>query len=272
MKYIINKTVVFDSNELTLCLYENTQIVARLTKPATRLLLALIQNNRVSVTRETLLDNVWLNYGFTASNAGLNNYISELRKAFTSLGCHHELIITLPKLGFRFEAEIDLSDVGTVAPEQNQNYEENGVLTSPEEIQEAVLTKPPTSKNEAPSKRNRNFIFLASSALFLGLLSAIVLNNTHHKNYDYHKIISIDRCDIYVLNKTPLLVDPAEKINFALKREGVDCKNIPSDVFYLEDRISKKNVRTDLISVCSKADNNRYDTCFNIKNQRNTSI
>lgn len=272
MKYIINKTVIFDSNELTLCLYENTQIVARLTKPATRLLLVLIQNNGISVTRETLLDNVWLTYGFTASNAGLNNYISELRKAFTSLGCHHELIITIPKLGFRFEAEVDLSDAGTAAPEQNLNDEENRMLTSPDEIQEAVLIKPPTSKNEAPSKRNRNFIFLASSALFLGLLGAIVLSITDSKNYDYHKIISIDRCDIYVLNKTPRLVDPAEKINFALKREGVDCKNIPSDVFYLEDRISKKNVRTDLISVCSKADNNRYDTCFNIKNQRNTSL
>ena len=80
MKYIVNKTVVFDSNEMTLYLYENTQIVTRLTKPATRLLLTLIQNSGVNVNRDTLLENVWLTYGFTASNAGLNNYISELRK------------------------------------------------------------------------------------------------------------------------------------------------------------------------------------------------
>lgn len=266
MKYIINKTVVFDSNELTLCLYENTQIVARLTKPATRLLLALIQNNRVSVTRETLLDNVWLNYGFTASNAGLNNYISELRKAFTSLGCHHELIITIPKLGFRFEAEIDILDSAVISSKSVAEIKASSIT---EGAAKEIAEEKPDDHETASFSHRKLYFFLAVIIFFT--LYIFFFKNSGNDNYTYHRIAKIDNCNVYSLGKLYQKNDVLSKISAVLKREDIDCKSLLSDVFYLEDRIGKHTVRADLISVCSKPDDKRYDACFNIKSQRDTS-
>lgn len=269
MKYIINKTVIFDSTELTLCLYENTQIVARLTKPATRLLLALIQKSGISITREALLENVWLTYGFTASNAGLNNYISELRKAFSSLGYDHELIITLPKLGFRFEAEIDLHDSSIIIPESLSLVEENESLINIEKPEETSQLPPPIIEKISISRRKELFV-LAGCILIFAMSGIMILNITKKEEYDYQKITKIDNCDIYVLGKTRQPGELSERIANVLKQEAVDCKNIPSSVFYFEDRIGKNTVRADLTSVCSKDEGDHYDTCFNIKSQRNT--
>lgn len=272
MKYIINKFVVFDSNELTLHLYENSQVVTRLTKPATRLLLELIQNNRISMARDDLFEKVWLTYGFAASNAGLNNYISELRKAFSLLGCNHEIIITIPKLGFRLEAEIDMFDSNIVpsglaaVADEKDSSENNEVLldTTPEE--HSIPERSPSFL--------RQKVIIFSAVIILGTIIALVaLKMTNQGGYPYQKIATLDQCEIYGLGKLrhSLNNELTVRISGILKHEEVDCKNIPSDVFYLEDRINKNSVHADLVSICSKTGGHHYDTCFNIKSQRNTS-
>lgn len=268
MKYIINKTVVFDSNELTLYLYENTQIVARLTKPATRLLLTLIQNSGVNVNRDTLLENVWITYGFTASNAGLNNYISELRKAFSSLGYNHELIITIPKLGFRFESEIDILDPAVISS-KSEPAEEGKVSVISEDA--ALKTVPVKSGGRKRTSLPHRKVYFVLTGITLVILFAFFFKNINNDSHAYHKIAKIDNCNVYIIGQAFQKNDVLSKVNAVLKREEVDCTNLQSDVFYLEDRIGKRTVRADLISVCSKSDNDRYNTCFNIKSQRNTS-
>lgn len=269
MKYIINKTVVFDSNELTLYLYENMQIVARLTKPATRLLLTLIQNSGVSVSRDTLLENVWLTYGFTASNAGLNNYISELRKAFSSLGYNHELIITIPKLGFRFESEIDIEDSAVISSKSKPAEEEETVSAISEDAALKTVLVKPNGRETTSSSHRKVYSFLAGITFVI--LCIFLFKKISNDNYISHKIAKIDNCNVYIIGRDFQKNDVLSKVNAVLKRENVDCTNLQSDVFYLEDRIDERTVRADLISVCSKSDNERYDTCFNIKSQRNTS-
>ncbi|AVN32291.1 winged helix-turn-helix domain-containing protein [Serratia marcescens] len=266
MKYIVNKTVVFDSNEMTLYLYENTQIVTRLTKPATRLLLTLIQNSGVNVNRDTLLENVWLTYGFTASNAGLNNYISELRKAFSSLGYKHELIITIPKLGFRFESKIDIMDPAVISSESVE--EEKVSEISEDAAPKTVLVK--LGDREITSFPHRK-VYSVLTGITLVILCIFFLKNISNDSHAYHKIAKIDNCNVYIIGQVFQKNDVLSEVNAVLKREEVDCTSFPSDVFYLEDRIGKRTVRADLISVCSKSDNDRYNTCFNIKSQRNTS-
>lgn len=270
MKYIINKFVVFDTDKRIVYLYENNQIVTRVTKPATRLLLEFIQSNGVSISRDNLLERVWLAYGYSASNAGLNNYISELRKAFAALGCHQELITTLPKLGFKFEAEIDLLDAVMDTPEGSQSPEEPLTLKDIDESEETSTEMLPASNVDASPHRKKLYA-LSGFILFIVVIGFTILLINRQKSYDIKKIARIEQCELYVLDKTPLVDNFFETISAKLKQEAVDCKKIPSDVFYHEDRIGKNIVRADLISVCSKVNNNRYDSCFNIKNQRNTS-
>ncbi|CAI1526368.1 MAG: winged helix-turn-helix domain-containing protein [Serratia marcescens] len=272
MKYIIDKFVIFDSNSLTLHLYDNSQVTTRLTKPATRLLLELIQNNRTSMARDDLFKKVWLTHGFTASNAGLNNYISELRKAFSLLGHDREIIITIPKLGFRLEAVIDLFD---------SNIEPSGAANAADEQGSSENNDAPletTPEDQSIPERSPSFlhqkVIIFSATIILGIIVAVViLKMTNQDNYPYQKIATLDQCEIYGLGKLQhnLNNELTVRISGLLKHEEVDCKNIPSDVFYLEDRITTNSVRADLVSVCSKTGSHHYDTCFNIKSQRNTS-
>ncbi|HID9469487.1 TPA: winged helix-turn-helix domain-containing protein [Serratia liquefaciens] len=269
MKYIINKIVVFNSDELTLFLYENNQVATRLTKPACRLLLELIQNNKKNITRDDLMERVWTTYGFTASNAGLNNYISELRKAFASLGLVNEFIVTIPKLGFRFEGYIDLL---------NPYADGKDIISATEE----TVTKHTVDENknteEAVNHQIKHFSQAKAKWLItaLGLATAFILTVTPLITWEdsddlhpHQKIFKFNNCDVYTVEKTDSTNDLRMDIEGVLKREGIDCLHSSGDVFYIEDRLNKKDVRASLISFCNKNKNNHYGTCFNIKNQRN---
>ncbi|OUC37001.1 putative membrane protein [Enterobacter sp. J49] len=109
MIYIINKTAVFSSELKKLSLYLDSESYVILSNQAARLIVELIQNNGITLSREHLLKHVWEDYGSTPSNNNLYMAISELRKAFRLLGMNDKIISTIPKTGFLFEGDIDVS-------------------------------------------------------------------------------------------------------------------------------------------------------------------
>ncbi|AGP46877.1 MULTISPECIES: winged helix-turn-helix domain-containing protein [Serratia] len=271
MKYIINKIVVFNSEELTLFLYENNQVVTRLTKPASRLLLELIQNNKKNITRDDLLERVWTTYGFTASNAGLNNYISELRKAFALLGLANEIIVTIPKLGFRFEGYIDLinpyAEEADITSSAEETEEKNRVDES--ENGEETVNRP--IKYSSKAKIKWLITALGLAGVFILTVTTLIKWEDSDDSHPHQKIFKFNSCDVYGVGKIDSKDDLRMNIEGILNREGIDCLHSSGDVFYIEDRLNKKDVRASLISFCNKNKNNHYDACFNIKNQRNTT-
>lgn len=58
MKHVINLMVTFDLDTRKLSLYNNEDIFVELTKPASRLLIELIKNNRQNVSRDALMKSV----------------------------------------------------------------------------------------------------------------------------------------------------------------------------------------------------------------------
>ncbi|KMJ11037.1 winged helix-turn-helix domain-containing protein [Serratia marcescens] len=103
MRYIINNNIKYheDRSEL-ISLHDDIPPIV-LTATLNRLLSALVRNNNLVLSRETLLTQVWEAHGQVASGNNLNNTISILRKAFSSLG-EEEIIVTLPRQGFMFTA------------------------------------------------------------------------------------------------------------------------------------------------------------------------
>ncbi|MFL4423835.1 MULTISPECIES: winged helix-turn-helix domain-containing protein [Serratia] len=271
MKYIINKTLVFNTDEQTLALYENALIVTRLSKPAGRLLLEFIQHGQQIVSREELLTRVWTNHGFSASSAGLNNYISELRKAFVLLGCHQELIVTLPKKGFRFEADIQLDAFIEEEPQAflRENEEKNPLPVS--EVPDEVDLPKRSAIYAARKSLSRKRIAVSSICVSLIISGLYFYLGNNNKRYSYQKIATVDNCDIYAVGKTNDLSIVKNITNSILKREEINCTHDKNDVFYMENRLDKKNLVSDLISICKKDENDRYDTCLNIKKQRRTT-
>ncbi|MFP7607705.1 winged helix-turn-helix domain-containing protein [Serratia quinivorans] len=276
MKYIINKIVVFNSDELTLFLYENNQIVTKLTKPASRLLLELIQNNKKNITRDDLLERVWTTYGFTASNAGLNNYISELRKAFALLGLVNEIIVTIPKLGFRFEADIVLTEAMLLPSEpmdsQGDNPNNKVEVEVEVEVENKMIEKGASKKSFHPRSFTKNkkitvFIILAVGALLIAIL--ISRYKEHHNYAPYTKVSELSNCEIYVIGHAETDTSNIKKVTDVLNDKKIDCVSSEKDVFYSEDKFYSKLQRVMLISVCSKNNENHYDNCLNLKIQRN---
>ncbi|MEE4411755.1 MULTISPECIES: winged helix-turn-helix domain-containing protein [unclassified Serratia (in: enterobacteria)] len=265
MKYIINKIVVFNSEELTLCLYENNQVVTRLTKPASRLLLELIQNNRKNITRDDLMERVWTTYGFTASNAGLNNYISELRKEFALLGIK-EIIITIPKVGFRFEVDIDFMD------DIAQRTKAPVILEAVAQPENGVVLHKKNRMYTPGLLPYKKWLLIASGLVIIFIFSGVnLLKGKNDESYPYQRISKIDNCEIYTIGEIDNGNNLLLKIKNTLKQQKIDCAQTHADIFYMEEIASKKMVRSDLISICNKNKKNHYDTCFNIKNLRNTS-
>src|ERR1051325_2923464 len=82
--------------------------VVRLTQKAYQILLLLIQNSGRLVTRERIMKEVWPDRFVEENNLTVN--ISYLRKALGKSYGIHEYIETVPVLGYRFAAEVSVSE------------------------------------------------------------------------------------------------------------------------------------------------------------------
>lgn len=269
MKYIINSTILFNVDEGTLSFYESAKTSVRLSKPASRLLLELVKKNNHSVSRDELLQRVWVNYSPTASNAGLNNYISEIRKTLLLIGVNKNIIVTIPKVGFKLEGEIQPAEALIQMPEPENSVEM--LPFQPEEIAEEQ------QNNEVVvAHTEKKHFFPWREPLFVSLLTIIALcafsiffDNGKPNKISYNLMQSIDKCDIYSIGKVKLTPSLLADITQEIKKEDIDCLKDKNDIFYMEDRIGESVPRVSLISICDKHHGSNYDHCFSIKKQRN---
>ncbi len=197
MKYIINLTIIFDPDYRLLMLRSNDLLTIKLSKPATRLLTELIKNNKNELTRETLIKHVWEDYGFSPSSATLSNHISELRKAFEALGVNKEILITVPRIGFKMEAEIHPE----TKPSQEHLSDEK-VKTfdaSSEKTKQESLNPSETSATKGTFYIMRKPIL----ALSLALLSIITAMKLSGLNRDEEPVLATaqNKCNYYLLGE-----------------------------------------------------------------------
>lgn len=112
---------------------------------ATQLLLYLLQHADRICGRDELLDAVFTRHNSSASDGNLNRHIMVLRRAFTDVHCDTDVIITVPRNGFKIgdvpvrpEApvtETESAPENTGAPEQAPAQE---IIPAPE--RQAVKT------------------------------------------------------------------------------------------------------------------------------------
>jgi len=109
MIYLIENQIVFNPEDNSLSLPDDTESKITVSNPARRILSLLIEQHGIVVERETFFKKVWDDYGLTASNNNLNHCISKLRKVVSTLGYTGEFIITVPKVGFIIKKETDIT-------------------------------------------------------------------------------------------------------------------------------------------------------------------
>ena len=126
--FLIDNNIAFLAERQVL---KNTDTGAEvaLNLVATQLLAFLLQHADAVCERNELLDTVFARNHFSATDGNLNRHIMVLRRAFEELHCEADVIITVPKAGFKIGSVAIRQPVpGTEtegAPENNATPEIN---------------------------------------------------------------------------------------------------------------------------------------------------
>lgn len=120
MFFICNNSLLFDPEAHAISIVGQPESVLTLSAPAVRLLQEFIRHKGRDLSREELITRVWEEFGFTPSGNNLNKAVSELRKSFHALGDSHDYIVTVPRFGFRFYADVIFKLAESVTPEVSQ--------------------------------------------------------------------------------------------------------------------------------------------------------
>lgn len=112
MLYIIDDEIIFDNDGRSLYHKSVPDEAISVSETACRLLHYLVQNPNIVLGKEKIIEEVWGKFGFSGSGNSLSQYITILRKYFTAYG-FSQIIKTVPKYGFSFNADIAVFDQDT---------------------------------------------------------------------------------------------------------------------------------------------------------------
>lgn len=183
MKYLINNEVTFRTDDGVLANLSSSDNSLTLSITANRIFTYLLEQEGKVVSREEMFTNVWDKNGLQASNNSLSQYISLIRKGLQELGCEHEIIQTVPRVGF-FIAE--------------------GLVATIEEPPSVTVTSLAPSK-AAPSlsKRVKMTLLAAGGISLLMLLYPVnsLFNSSKNNLPDVQlfKLGNIDLCPVYTV-------------------------------------------------------------------------
>ncbi|MBJ9062467.1 winged helix-turn-helix domain-containing protein [Citrobacter freundii] len=183
MKYLINNEVTFRTDDGVLANLSSSDNSLTLSITANRIFTYLLEQEGKVVSREEMFTNVWDKNGLQASNNSLSQYISLIRKGLKELGCEHEIIQTVPRVGF-FIAE--------------------GLVATIEEPPSVTVTSLAPSK-AAPSlsKRVKMTLLAAGGISLLMLLYPVnsLFNSSKNNLPDVQlfKLGNIDLCPVYTV-------------------------------------------------------------------------
>ncbi|VEI61935.1 Transcriptional regulatory protein, C terminal [Serratia fonticola] len=259
MEYIINGVVKYNPLNGTLYVADSGMNMLTLTRVTSELLLLLIQNNGVALSRDFILSELWVNRGLNASSNNLNNYVSMLRKALAQCGCT-DAITTIPKHGFIFEADVVSIDENAKSPV---------VQTAVPDVDQPSLALHELVI-ERPSVRNRFFSRKVIGVVIVFCLLTIVFLP---KIYDYFKLQSIrtefftyEQCQFYLADDKTREIATSQIISnlkVVVPKIKLNCGHRANVYYFADNKVDASGhvVLTDLISYCpynSKAPCDNY--------------
>jgi DNA-binding winged helix-turn-helix (wHTH) protein len=103
MRFNIDEFITFDTEQASLVNLLTGDCI-ELSATSTRLFSTLLQY-RGDISRVDIFQSVFETYGARPSNSNLNQYISTLRRSLADLGIEKEVIITVPRIGFKISAK-----------------------------------------------------------------------------------------------------------------------------------------------------------------------
>lgn len=251
MKYIIELNITFSPKEKKLSLLNENSNSITLSNQAARLLLEMVTNPNTLLNRGELIKKVWEDYGFTSSNNSLNVAISEIRKAFSSLGKDPKIICTIPKAGFRLDARVE------PAIKIREEKEHN----------ERLHIKNNTEGNNKKKKVEHAAIFISVVCFFL--VTIIVLCSSTYssklkiKNEGMDLIYTDSKCRVYNMDNNNKNLD-IEQVKKEVSHVIKNCDLDRIDVYYKKMYSNTVNSTT-FIGYCT-LEGDKYKNCLTYRN------
>ncbi|WP_395301518.1 transcriptional regulator [Enterobacter sp. ECC-175] len=224
MFFICNNSLLFDPEAHVISPVSQPESAITLSAPAVRLLQEFIRNKGKDLSREELITRVWEAFGFTPSGNNLNKAMSELRKGFQSLGEHNDVIVTVPRYGFRFEADVSCQPKKRFLP------------ADPVPEPNASVKKPPIGRWPVWGKKRAALAVIAAVAMGLviyafsprALTVPAMLKPVKEK---------IGQCSIWLINDhgRPLVLSKMEPL---LEANNVACHREAYNIYYFSARFT----------------------------------
>jgi DNA-binding winged helix-turn-helix (wHTH) protein len=284
MKYIINLIIIYDPEQRSLLLNNSPLTAIELSKPSCRVFNELIKKNGADLSRDELLKNAWEDFGFPSSNASLNNCISEIRKAFISLGMEEKIIITMPKVGFRLDANIqtiaESANKGeSVRQPEQVEYQPCPVPPAHSELEKTEFQQENTEQLSAPVELSNNLPLIAKSQkvktshkiklllpiLPFLLIPILMLTTGPGKRATVVSLYNDGECKISTLGPDKGTQNMLSRAKAKITSLNIDCQNEKHDIFYIEERSGENVKNRAFLAVCDRLNNDEYSSCKNYK-------
>ncbi|CAO98049.1 winged helix-turn-helix domain-containing protein [Erwinia tasmaniensis] len=236
MRFDIEGFITFDS--------ENAYLVNRLTgdrvdlsQTSSRLLNVLLNHHGDILSRNEIFQSVFDKFGARASNSNLNQYISILRRTLNDLGVEKEIIVTVPRVGFK------ISKKATVVHAEDQV---NSVVDRALPAGPSVVHHP------------KAYFFLAG-AIMLAIILALLTASPDKKNTSAGVTTRVQgKCVFYGFSSSSL---QEIKNSFDLIGRQLNCST-PKDIYLYNKKIDSElgNITQLLITECDK----KKDICTSV--------
>lgn len=224
MDYFINQTIHFDSENGLLKLIDNDNSTIQLSRPGSRLLTELITRCGKTMTREELLRLVWEEHGLRPSGSNLSNHISLLRKTFSQLGMSENIIITVPKKGFRLDAETTFT--------RFNHHSDNDSITKTKNTNEIAPTIMPVQKKFSLKSiiKKRRLI----SAIVIILVFIFITLMGYSFNSRKVGFTELGSCQIIDLSeeRNKNRVEKLNTLELLIKKNKIDCRKVKSTIYF----------------------------------------
>ncbi|WP_320734341.1 winged helix-turn-helix domain-containing protein [Enterobacter kobei] len=248
MRAIINKKIEFDSEEYTFSLIDSPDNNIKLQPIACLVLSELLTRNGSVISREELLESVWIGRGYAPSNASLNNTIASIRKNYKLLTGDELGLETVPKQGYEFNCDLEF-------PTYPSKKEED--------------TKLNIISNVGYYRYLSNSLQLITviASIILFIIAIIFQSQTQpveFKEKKYKQIESINGCDIYSYNSPGNIKMFEEKFFDVLVNSNCNTGNKDEkyDVFL---DLNTQGERYIFYTACLKNAEDTYSKCINHK-------
>lgn len=244
MRFDIEGFITFDTEDASLVNVLTGDCI-ELSQTSTRLLAELLNHQGDLLSRNEIFQSVFDKYGARASNSNLNQYISTLRRNLCDLGVEKEIIVTVPRIGFKIS--------------------EDAIINNDREYKTPCLDEKMPDVPPVYQKRRYWPLFTKLFIVAAGIILVLGINVGISNVDDETQEIVHGKCQFFL---SPALSMKEVEESFRLASQPLDCASI-KDVYVYRQQINSSlgNYMQLLIVECKKS--KKICVSFYIREQGN---